>query len=93
MGMRQKNRIRLVRKELLRYYFIFPIGIAIGVAIIFTRAVFQARIYTAMDIIAYLKIMIPLWSAYFTILLIILYVMISIYVYKMEKVNKIAENP
>lgn len=88
MGMRQKNRIRLVRKELLRYYFIFPIGIAIGVAIIFTRAVFQARIYTAMDIIAYLKIMIPLWSAYFTILLIILYVMVSIYVYKMEKVNK-----
>ncbi len=62
MGMRRKDRMRLVRRELFRYFYVLPGGIAAAGAGVFTALVFSARKYRAEDVLGYLRIGAPLWA-------------------------------
>lgn len=63
MGMRKKDRKRLIRLELFRYFYVLPSMMAAAGAGIFTALVFQARQYQAGDIVRYLQFALPLWAA------------------------------
>lgn len=63
MGMRERDRKRLIRTELFRYFYALPGIIAAAGAGIFTALVFQARQYETADIVNYLRLVLPLWAA------------------------------
>lgn len=63
MGMRERDRKRLIRTELFRYFYALPGIIAAAGAGIFTALVFQARQYETADIVNYLRLALPLWAA------------------------------
>lgn len=85
MGMREKERRRLVRKELLRYYYLFPTAIAAVLAVIFTIAVFLARQYTKADMLDYVKLMIPVWAAGLVCVGAAVWILVAAYVRKSER--------
>ncbi|EOS69636.1 hypothetical protein C818_02417 [Lachnospiraceae bacterium MD308] len=63
MGMREKDRKRLIRSELFRYFYVLPGLTAAAGAAVFTVLVFQARQYQAEDMVRYLRLVLPLWAA------------------------------
>ncbi|MCI8710602.1 MAG: hypothetical protein HFG98_14005, partial [Dorea sp.] len=63
MGMREKDRKRLIRSELFRYFYVLPGLTAAAGAVVFTVLVFQARQYQAEDMVRYLRLALPLWAA------------------------------
>lgn len=84
MGMRKKDRIRLVKKEVSRYFYLLPISISVVFAGIFTIIVFHARMYTKLNVFAYLKIMFPVWGIYLSALTVAMWMMSTIYAYRVE---------
>ena len=84
MGMYRKDRIRLIRKEIFEYFYLLPTSVAAGLAVIFTALVFHARMYTKADIFAYLKMMLPMWGVYLIAMSVIMWMMVTIYAYKVE---------
>ena len=67
MGMYQKDRNKLVIKEILVDHHLLPMVISMAVSLVFTFVVFHARMYLLADIQNYLKYMIPLWTAYIVV--------------------------
>ena len=84
MGMRKKERIRLMRKELLSHYYLIPSGAAAVFSIAYTACAIHARMYTSVDIKAVLGSMIPLWAGYFILSTVVMWIITTIYVYRME---------
>jgi len=84
MGMRKKDRIRLMRKELLHHYYLIPAVAAAVFSIAFTVCVMYARMYTAGDMKAVWGNMIPLWAGYFILSTVMMWIITTIYAYRME---------
>jgi len=84
MGMRKKDRIRLMRKELLSHYYLIPAGAAAVFSIAFTSCAVYARMYTVGDVKAVLGNMIPLWAGYFILSAVVMWIITTIYAYRME---------
>ncbi len=85
MGMRQKERRRLLKRELLRYFYILPTAAAVGSAGVFTAAVFLARQYTRADCLGYLKGMVPVWAVCLVSVGGAVLVQVQLYVRKAER--------
>jgi len=64
MGMYKKDRDKLIIKEVLVDHHLIPLVISMMSALAFTFIVFHARMYSAADIMNYMKLMIPMWAAY-----------------------------
>lgn len=62
MGMRAGERRGLIRREVLRYYYLLSTVVSVGFAVIYTGAVFWARQYTRAERFLYLKLMVPVWA-------------------------------
>ena len=84
MGMRKKERKALIRKELLRYYYLFPTVIAVVLALFYTAAVIIARQYGKADIFAYIKGMIPLWTVSLMGMGVIVMIRVTMYIRRAE---------
>jgi len=84
MGMRKKDRIRLMRRELLRYYYIVPIGLALMSGVVFTACVFHARMYTFADIEAYMWKLLPFVTGYLMVNTLFIFMTATIYAKRME---------
>lgn len=84
MGMRKRDRIKLIKKEYYFYYCFFPVVIGTISAVIFTFTMFIARMYNAQDILQYLIYMLPLWGVFYMISLLIMWVQVTIYARKVE---------
>lgn len=84
MGMRRKERTGILRKELLRYYYLLPTAIAAGLAIAYTAAVFLARQYTKEDCLGCIKRMVPMWVVCLAAVGTFAFGMVEIYVRKAE---------
>lgn len=66
IGMYEKERKKLLRKELYPF-FIIPIGSAGVSAVWFTAAMFQLRMYTTLQRIGYIKYAAIIWTVYFIV--------------------------
>lgn len=66
MGMREKERLRVIRSEI-RYFFWIPFVIATITVIIFTTLMWRIRMYTLADCIAYTKILTVVYLLYMAI--------------------------
>lgn len=84
MGMRKKERIRLMRKELLHHYYLIPAGAAALFASAYTACAIHARMYTAVDIKAVISNMAPLWAGYFLFSTVSMWIITTIYAHRME---------
>ena len=84
MGMRKKDRIQQMRKELLSHYYLIPAGAAAVFSIAYTACAIHARMYTSVDIKAVFGSMIPLWVGYFILSTVVMWIITTIYVYRME---------
>ena len=84
MGMRRKERIHLVKVEIIRYFYLVPIILAALFSGIFTISVFHARMYSLTDIKEFVSYLFPFWSGYFIINLIIIWLLATMYAYRME---------
>jgi len=82
MGMREKDRLKLIKKEYFYYYYILPIIIGTISAAIFTFVVFIVRMYTVQDILYYLIYMLPLWGIFYAISLLIMWIQVTVYARK-----------
>lgn len=88
MGMYRKDRIRLLKKEVLVHFYVIPVMLAVLVALLFTIATFHGRMYGAAEQQLYLKYMIPLWGVYLVGMFICLWILTVIYVNAVEKHKK-----
>ena len=84
MGMRRKDRMKYVKKEMIRYYYTLPNLIAMLVAVIFTALVFHIRMYTVIDIQKFSSYVLPIWAGYFIINFMLMWVISTIYAHKLE---------
>lgn len=84
MGMRRKERIRMVRIEIVRYFYIVPVILAVLFSGIFTVCVFHARMYSLAVIKEFVSYLVPFWSGYFIVNLIVIWLLATIYAYRME---------
>ena len=85
MGMRKKERIHLMRREFLQYYYFIPFGMAAVSAAIYVACTIHARMYSAEYIKAYLENAIPMWVVYFAISTVMMWIVTTIYAHRMEK--------
>ena len=85
MGMRKKERIRLMRRELLQYYYIIPFAMAAAFAGIYIACTVHARMYSEETIKACLNHMIPMWVVYMIASTVVMWIATSIYAHRMEK--------
>jgi len=85
MGMRKKERIRLMRREFLQYYYFLPLGLAVISAAIFVLCTIHARMYSVETIRAYLENMIPMWAGYMVLSTVVMWIATTVYTYRMEK--------
>ena len=85
MGMRKKERIRLMRREFLQYYYFIPFGMAAVSAAIYVACTIHARMYSAEYIKEYLENAIPMWMVYFAISTVMMWIVTTIYAHRMEK--------
>ena len=84
MGMREKDRLNLIKKEYFYYYYFLPIIIGTISGVIFTFMMFIARMYHVQDILQYLIYMLPLWGGFYMISLLSMWVLVTIYARKVE---------
>ena len=84
MGMREKDRDKLVKKEILYYHHFVPMIIAIVSALIFTFTIFRARMYTAIDMQNYFAQLIPVWGIYIVGSTALLWILSMIYARSVE---------
>ena len=84
MGMCKKKRISFIRNELIRYYYLLPVGLATAAAILFSICTFHARMYTEEVVKVFLGKMLPLWAGYFITNSVIMLVIATIYAHKIE---------
>ena len=84
MGMRRKDRIALLRREIFSYCYI-PFAMAVLPAAGFTTAAFHARMYTAQDITRFLTYLVPFWIVYIIIYSTVVWVWATVYARKTER--------
>lgn len=84
MGMCKKKRISFIQNELIRYYYLLPVGLATAAAILFSICTFHARMYTEEVVKVFLGKMLPLWAGYFITNSVIMLVIATIYAHKIE---------
>lgn len=87
IGMRKKERKRLIKREMLNYYYFVPTLIAVICATLYTIAVFCARQYQKTDILRYIRIMIPSWCGGLVSVGIVTACLVMVYVWKSEGKN------
>ena len=80
----RRERVALIRKEYIKYYCYLPIILASVSACIYTKLVFDARIYTLEDIKRYLLFLIPIVILYIIECIMIVMLMTYIYAKKIE---------
>lgn len=84
MGMCRRERVALIRQEYIKYYCYLPIILASVSACIYTKLVFDARIYTLEDIKRYLLFLIPIVILYIIECIMIVMLMTYIYAKRIE---------
>ena len=84
MGMRKKERKRLMKREIINYFQILPIIISAGVAAVFTTATFIARMYSVEEILLYLKYMAGIWIGYIAASTVLVWLIVTIHTAKLE---------
>ncbi len=84
MGMYTKDRNRLIKKEILFDHHVLPLAFAIISSLAFTFIVFDARMYTVVDIANYLKRVLPLWGLYILGSTVVLWILSMIYARTVE---------
>lgn len=85
MGMRRKERIHLIKAEILRYCYLVPIMAAVVFSGVFTICTVHARMYTWEEIQKVFGYMLPIWLGYVVLSGVTLWVIVSIYIYRMER--------
>ena len=85
MGMRKKERIRLMRRELFRYYYFIPLSLAAVSAAAYIACTIHARMYSEETIRACLENMILMWVVYIAASTVVMWIATSIYAHRMEK--------
>lgn len=85
MGMRQKERLKLLRDETVKFYCNWPVRMAVIFSGAFIIQVFRARMYTLNDITGFLKYYIPAMIIYSIIYKTIIAAATIIYSKKIEK--------
>lgn len=83
MGMRRKERISILRREIFSYCYI-PFAMAVLPAAGFTAAAFYARMYTAQDITGFLTYLVLFWIIYIIIYSAVVWVWAAVYAHKTE---------
>lgn len=66
VGMREKERLRVIRSEI-QYFFWIPFVIATIMVIVFTTLMWRIRMYTLVDCIAYTKVLTVVYLLYMAI--------------------------
>ena len=66
MGMRKKERLRVIRSEL-QFFFRVPLFISTAVMAVFTGILWKIRMYTQADCMAYTKVLIIIYVVYMSI--------------------------
>lgn len=84
MGMPFKERTELIKKEYFKYYCMIPVILASLSTLIYTKLVFDARMYTHTDIKNYLLQYMPMAIIYMVVYSIITYFIIKIYAKRLE---------
>jgi len=84
MGMREKDRFKLINKEYFYYYYLLPVIIGTIAAVIFTIMMFVARMYSAEDILHYFINVFPLWGSFYGVSLLMMWIQVTIYARKVE---------
>lgn len=84
MGMREKERFQLLKKEYFYYYYLLPVIIGTIAAVIFTIMMFIARMYSVEDILHYIIYVLPLWGAFYVVSLLVMWIQVTIYAHKVE---------
>ena len=84
MGMLGKERLNLIRKEYFKYFCIIPLILASLSSIIYTKLVFDARMYTHTDIKNYLLHYMPMAVIYIIAYCFITYLIVRVYAKKLE---------
>lgn len=87
MGMRRKERMMLLRRELYLFYLI-PGSIAAVLSVAFTFATFYARMYTVTDVKCYLRTAVPVWLAYGVFQWIVIWIFGRISIHNVEGKNE-----
>lgn len=85
MGMRKKERKKLIWRELFQYFYLFPITIAIIGTGIFTVFVFHVRQYQLVNMKEYLNYAMPLWGGCLVVIGITVNVIFIGYAHKVEE--------
>ena len=85
MGMPLIDRMELIKKEYFKYYCMIPLILASICSIVYTKLVFDARMYTHTDIKNYFSHYIPISVIYMIIYCIVSYVIINIYAKRLER--------
>ena len=85
MGMREKERFQLLKKEYFYYYYLLPVIIGTIAAVIFTIMMFIARMYSSEDILHYLINVLPLWGVFYAVSLLVMWIQVTIYAHKVLK--------
>ena len=85
MGMPCKERMELLRKEYFKYFCIIPLILASISAVIYTKLVFDARMYTHTDMKTYLLNYMSIAIIYMIVYCIASYVITNIYAKRLER--------
>ena len=85
MGMTYTERLNLIKKEYFKYFCIIPMILAVLSSIIYTKLVFDARMYSYADIKNYLLNYVPMAVIYITAYCFITYFIINFYANKLEE--------
>jgi len=85
MGMPYKERVGLIKTEYFKYYCILPLILALISACIYMKLVFDARMYTHMDIKNYLLNYMPIAIIYIIVYWIISWFITNIYAKRLER--------
>lgn len=84
MGMKEKERRSLLRKEM-NLFYLMPGAVSLAVTAVFTAATFRARMYTANDMESYLWMAVWVWTGYLLIWLGIIRILGRVSIVKSER--------
>ena len=87
MGMKKKERMRLLQHELYVFYKI-PMGVAVVVTVLYTLATFHARMYSLSVQKAYIKNCIGLWLGYVALEWIFIWILGKLLIKRVETNEK-----
>lgn len=87
MGMERKDRIKLVKLESYRYFYLLPLVGAVLLSVIYTVMIWNARMYMKADIQFFISELLKIWIIGIVGISVIIRFIVNIYVRKVEKIN------